>query len=178
MTQNSFKVMIVVALSIFLASGCAKKHKPDSDLANTLSRDAILDKDMNFDVSGSDSGKIEGLYTVHFDYDKSNLSEETKDLLVKDANWLKHHSNKSLQIEGHCDRNGSIEYNLGLGQRRAEAVKRYLLNLGISQHRISTISYGKERLLDSSESEAADAKNRRANFKPLDSPKLQPMSSL
>jgi peptidoglycan-associated lipoprotein len=180
MIQNGIKFMIVVALTIFLGSGCAKKHKSDSenDLGNTLSRDSIQDKDMGFDPSGSDSGKIENLYTAHFDYDNSSLSEETRELLVKDANWLKRHSNQSFQIEGHCDRNGSIEYNLSLGQRRAEAVKHYLVNLGISQDRLATISYGKEKLLDSSETEVADAKNRRANFKPIDSPKLKRMSNL
>jgi peptidoglycan-associated lipoprotein len=169
--MSKFSLMLVMA-SLILTVSCAKKQKPDMD--NSFS-DA---KEMSFDPSGSDSGKIDGLYTVHFDYDKSNLSNEDRDLLVKDADWLRHHSNKSFQIEGHCDRHGSIEYNLGLGQKRANAAKQYLVNLGVKADRILTTSYGKEQLLDDAETEAADIKNRRANFKPIDKPILNKMSNL
>src|ERR1700677_5086142 len=90
------KFLIVVASVYFLmTSGCAKKQRPD--INGAYSNAALTqDKDMNFDPAGSDSGKIEGLYTVHFDYDKSNLTEETRDLLVKDADWLRKHDNKGV----------------------------------------------------------------------------------
>jgi peptidoglycan-associated lipoprotein len=167
-------VLVLVMGSFLLSVGCAKKQKPDVD--NTFS--SAFSKDMSFDPSGSDSGKIEGLYTVHFDYDKSNLSKEDRNILVKNADWLKHHMNKSFQIEGHCDRHGSTEYNLGLGQKRADIAKQYLVNLGIKADRIITTSYGKEQLLDDAETEAADAKNRRANFKPIDKPIINRLSNL
>lgn len=169
------KFLVVIASVFFLmTSGCAKKQRPD---INEVYSNGIQDKDMNFDASGSDSGKIDGLYTVHFDYDKSNLTEETRNMLVKDAGWLKKHDNKSVQIEGHCDRHGSIEYNLALGQRRADTVMHYLINLGIEKNRILTVSYGKEQMLDSAETEEADTKNRRANFHPIESPRINHLTN-
>lgn len=181
MKSNFLRVFLTLTTIIILAGvGCAKKNKPDNgnELAGALSAGSIQEKDMNLDISGSDTGKIEGLYSIHFEYDKSTLSGENRGLLVKNANWLKHNSNKSLQIEGHCDRHGSIEYNLGLGQRRADVVKRYLINLGLGRDRFSTISYGKERMIDPSETDEADSKNRRANFKLIDSPKIKQMTNL
>jgi peptidoglycan-associated lipoprotein len=179
-SKNRNRFLVVCVIAFLAVAGCAKKHKPDadSDSSKTVSRENIQDKDMSFDPTGSDSGSIEGLYTVHFDYDKSNLTEESRNQLVKDANWLKHHLEKSMQIEGHCDRHGSIEYNLALGERRAKTVQTYLNNLGIPNNRLSTISYGKEKLLDSSETDQADFKNRRANFKPSESPAVKKMSQL
>ena len=72
--------------------------------------------------------------------------------------------NIHVQIEGHCDQRGGIQYNLALGEKRAEAVKKYLIGLGVGGSRIQTISYGKEHLLDSSSTEDAYSRNRRANF--------------
>jgi peptidoglycan-associated lipoprotein len=174
-------IFVLLSLAFVLAvAGCAKKNKPDVDTSySDALKSAVQDKDMNFGATGSDSGQIEGLYSVHFDYDASNLTSEARDVLVKDATWLKQHQNKGLQIEGHCDRHGSTEYNLALGQRRANAVKKYLVNLGVQEKRLSTISYGKEKMLDVSETDEADIKNRRANFKPLeDSPKANRLTNL
>ena len=122
---------------------------------------------MNFDPQGSDSGKIDGLQTVHFDFDKANLKEEEKKKLQGNADWMKSHSNIGVQIEGHCDAKGSIEYNLALGERRAKAVKDYLIHLGVGEGKLSIISYGKEKPIASGDSEADYSKNRRANFVPL-----------
>jgi peptidoglycan-associated lipoprotein len=163
------KIIIISALLIF-ATGCHKNKKdevlPD---ANTTLPPATQDtnvqsKDINFDSQGSDSGNISGLYTLHFDYDRSTLTQASRSLAQKDADWVKAHSGTTVQIEGHCDQHGSIEYNLALGERRAKAAKTYLLNLGVNASNLTTISYGKERPLDSSGSAEADAKNRRANF--------------
>jgi peptidoglycan-associated lipoprotein len=122
---------------------------------------------MGFDPQGSDSGKIDGLGSINFEYDKSALTEKAKKQLATNAGWIKAHDKTNLQVEGHCDGRGSIEYNLALGERRAKAVKNYLVSMGVAAARLSVISYGKEKPLDSSESEAAYAKNRRANFVPL-----------
>jgi peptidoglycan-associated lipoprotein len=175
MFSSKLRIGVVVCgfLTLALATGCSKKNKPDQDAVNpnnVLGASNVQDKDMNLNATGSDTAKIEGLYTVHFDYDKSSITPESRDLLVKDAKWLKGHKNKDLQIEGHCDRHGSLEYNMALGQRRATAVKKYLENLGVKANRLSTISYGKEKLLDVAETDEADAKNRRANFLPVDAP--------
>ena len=141
-----------------------------------VSPDKIKNVDMDFALEGSDSGQIAGLFTVHFDYDKSNLTDETRDLLSKNAEWLKQHPNEGLEIQGHCDRHGSAEYNLALGERRAKIVKQYMVNLGVPADRLKTMTYGKEKLIDSGETEEADSKNRRANFKPNPSTPVSPLS--
>lgn len=157
--------ILVTCLAAVLIFGCAKKKVAEPTETPSGQGDTnIQSKDMTFDVQGSDSGNISGLYTIHFDYDKSNLTSEGRGLAQKNFQWLKEHEGVKIQIEGHCDRHGSIEYNLALGERRARAVKAYMVNLGADSSRLSTISYGKEKPLDASETEGADAKNRRANF--------------
>jgi peptidoglycan-associated lipoprotein len=121
---------------------------------------------MSFDAAGSDSGKIEGLFTVHFEYDKATLTSEAKKHLASNAQWIKANPKVKVQVEGHCDNRGTIEYNLALGERRAQSVKKYLQGLGVSGDQLTTISYGEEKPVMSGDSEAAWSKNRRANFLP------------
>lgn len=121
---------------------------------------------MNFAATGSDSGSIEGLQTVFFEYDKSTLSPSEKAKLTANVAWLKKNSNAKMSIEGHCDQRGSNEYNLSLGERRANAVKQMLQSMGVSAQRLTTVSFGEEKPLMQGDSEEAMAKNRRANFVP------------
>lgn len=127
----------------------------------------IGSQDMSFDATGSDSGKISGLQSVHFDYDSSTLTQETRKQLSDNAEWIKKNTKTTVQIEGHCDSRGSVEYNLALGERRAKAVKNYLVSLGVDAKRMTIISYGEEKPIATGDSEEAYAKNRRANFVPL-----------
>lgn len=101
---------------------------------------------------------------IHFEYDQYILSDEAKKILDKKAQWLKQYTAAKVLIEGHCDERGSAEYNLALGQKRADSAMQYLISLGIKADRLSTISYGKERPLDPRANEEAWAKNRRAHF--------------
>lgn len=101
---------------------------------------------------------------VFFEFDQFVLSDSAKAVLNKKAKWLKDHPNAKALIEGHCDGRGSTEYNLALGQKRAEAAMQYILALGINPSRVSTISFGKEKPADPGQNEAAWAKNRRAHF--------------
>lgn len=128
---------------------------------------AVNDRPLDLDSGGSDSKKIDGLTSIHFPYDSSSLKPGERDLLQKDASWIKTHPNVRIQIEGHCDDRGSTEYNFALGEKRAKAVSKYLENLGIPSDRLTVISYGKERPLANGESEEAYAQNRRANFVPI-----------
>lgn len=116
---------------------------------------------------GSDSGNIAGLQTVNFDYDSATLSTETRKILADNAEWIRTNSAVTVQIEGHCDARGSVEYNLALGERRAKAVKSYLVSLGVDSKRMTIISYGEEKPLMTGDSESDYARNRRANFVPL-----------
>ena len=102
------------------------------------------------------------LKDIHFDFDKYDIRPEDASILKENAALLMKYPKVKIQIEGHCDERGTTEYNLALGQRRANSTKDYLVSHGIPGDRISTISYGKERPLDPGHNEDAWAKNRRA----------------
>lgn len=104
------------------------------------------------------------LKDIHFDFDKYDIRPVDTEILKENATLLKKYPKVKIQIEGHCDERGTNEYNLALGERRANSTKKYLLSLGISADRISTISYGEEKPLDPGHNEEAWAKNRRAHF--------------
>ena len=104
------------------------------------------------------------LKDAFFDYDKSALREDQKAALTEDVAWLKGNAGAKVLIEGHCDERGTAEYNLGLGERRAKAVKDYLIAAGIAADRISIISYGKERPFVLGHDESAWKWNRRGHF--------------
>jgi peptidoglycan-associated lipoprotein len=99
---------------------------------------------------------------VFFDFDKSDIKPEGRQVLQRQADWLKKYPNVTVTVEGHCDDRGTREYNLALGERRAAAVKKMLVALGVPANRVSTISYGKERPAVLGSNEAAWAQNRRA----------------
>jgi peptidoglycan-associated lipoprotein len=101
---------------------------------------------------------------IYFEFDQYLLSDTAKQNLNKKAQWLKNFPAAKALIEGNCDERGSAEYNLALGQKRADSAMQYLVSLGISANRLSSISFGKEKPLDTGSSEAAWAKNRRAHF--------------
>ena len=99
---------------------------------------------------------------VFFAFDSSALSDNAKEALDTQVKWLKKHDNVDVVVQGYCDERGTREYNLALGERRANAVKNYLVSQGVAADRVSTISYGKERPAVSGSNEAAWAQNRRA----------------
>ena len=99
---------------------------------------------------------------IFFSFDRSDVSPEAREILTRQADWLRRYPNVTVTIEGHCDERGTREYNLALGERRAQAAKNVLVALGISASRISTISYGKERPAVVGSTEEAYAQNRRA----------------
>lgn len=107
------------------------------------------------------------LDTVYFEFDQATLTDLSKDTLVRNADWLRANPDVRVQVEGNADERGTPEYNLALGERRAESVKSYLTSLGIDSNRLVTISYGEERPVDSGQSEDAWAKNRRVDFKAM-----------
>ena len=104
---------------------------------------------------------------VHFDFDQFSLTAKAREVLAKKASWLLDHPGVNVEIEGHCDERGTNEYNLALGERRAYSAKKYLTAAGVETNRLSTISYGEERPLDTGHNETAWAKNRRAHLRIL-----------
>ena len=103
------------------------------------------------------------LKDIHFEFDKYDVRPSDAEILKENAAILMKYPNVKIQVEGHCDERGTIEYNLALGERRASSTKKYLISLGISEGRISSISYGEEKPLDPGHTEDAWAKNRRAH---------------
>ena len=101
---------------------------------------------------------------IHFEFDSAQLSSMAKQLIEEKAEWLGANSGVAVIIEGHCDERGTTDYNIALGERRAIVVKNYLVNLGISGSRLTTVSFGEEKPLDPAVNEAAYRKNRRAQF--------------
>ena len=114
--------------------------------------------------ASSDQGNAGGLQTVNFEYDNFSLSGRSKAILKENAKILKENNRWVIQIEGHCDERGGVQYNLALGDKRANSVRRYLQDLGVPKDRLNTLSFGKENPVAPGTSEEAYAKNRRANF--------------
>jgi len=104
------------------------------------------------------------IQNIYYDYDKSSIRPDAREILKANAEIFMKNSSSKIVVEGHCDERGTAEYNMALGERRAQEAKQYLINLGIDASRIETISYGKERPLDNRSIEEAWAQNRRAQF--------------
>ena len=113
---------------------------------------------------GVDELFAQNVKDAFFDFDKSDIREDARAALTKDAEFLRSYAQVRVSIEGNCDERGSTEYNLGLGQRRAEAAKNYLISLGIPADRMETVSWGKERPVCTDHNEDCWQRNRRAHF--------------
>lgn len=149
------KLFVLVAVATLALASCSSKG---TTTTGTDSKTSV------YGARGSDAGDAGALKSVSFDYDKAALTSAAKGLLKTNAEWLKTNPKTKIQIEGHCDSRGTIEYNIALGEKRAITVEKYLSAIGVKKDRMSTISFGEERPLDAAETEEAWAKNRRANF--------------
>jgi peptidoglycan-associated lipoprotein len=158
--------VLFISASFFMASCSSKKAGQDGD--SMMSNDGgeeMTDQGLSLELNGSsDSLTAGGLSTVYFAYDSSTLSDSARSIIDANAAFLKASPAVQVQVEGHADERGGVQYNLALAERRANAVRDYLVAMGVDSSRVSTISYGKERPLDLGHDEAAWARNRRANF--------------
>ena len=150
---------IAMLLTLAFANACSS-NKPKTD-EGAVPNAPAADENLSGD---SDSGKAMGLQTVHFPFDSFSLDAAGKSTLQANAEVLKSNANVKIQVEGHCDQKGGIQYNIALGEKRANAAKKFLADQGVSAERITTISFGKERPIDNGNTDEAHAKNRRANF--------------
>ena len=166
-----YKFFITSFLILFVAA-CATKPTDTADSSgsgSSSSSDSSVDEGSITETAGSGivSGSQEDLIVnvgdrVFFGYDSSDLDSDALELLQDQVAWLKQNSDVSVTIEGHCDERGTREYNLALGERRANSAKDYLMTYGISSDRITVLSYGKERPVDGGSSPLAWSKNRRS----------------
>ena len=169
-------IQVAVVLSILvlvLTVSCQKKTVAlqDEPVATVVEDDTMKTEEENVessaDLQESEPEKMVEVVlqeNVYFEFDKSILSEAARESLLKNGEWLRHNPDVAITIEGHCDERGTNDYNLALGDRRAESVKDFLLDLGIDASRLATITYGEERPAVPGKNEAAYSKNRRAYF--------------
>lgn len=159
----------LVAIVAIAGPGCKSAPKTDDPTSindGSASPDSEnIPSTMDENTMGdSDSGKAMGLQTINFPYDSFVLDGSARGTLKQNIQIMKDNPNMGVQVEGHCDTRGGIQYNIALGEKRANAVRKYMIDNGVAGNRLTTISYGKERLLDSGMGEDAHNKNRRANF--------------
>lgn len=179
---------VVIALSLIMpvllvTASCGKKKVPVDTMAGQqdaeAARYADMDKQrldeearMREEALKDEAMRQEQIIReqfesedIYFEFDSAVLTSDSQALLKKKAEWMKNNTGTRAVIEGHCDERGTNEYNLALGDRRAESAKTFLVTLGVSPSRMTTISYGEEKPMDTGKSESAYAKNRRAHFR-------------
>lgn len=127
----------------------------------SLEAQAAIEKEEHEILEGRTSGP---LLPIYFDFDKSNIRQDQRARIEKNAAYLKQNLDARLRIEGNCDERGTSEYNMALGERRALSAKKYLVNLGVHEDRMHTISYGEEKPLLRGHDEYSWAQNRRDDF--------------
>jgi peptidoglycan-associated lipoprotein len=161
----TWRVALVLALVVPLAGACKKKAKPGDAAAGAagLGEEALAGSSLERAKRGL--GPEEGgiLGDVRFSYDSYDLDSAARDVLARNIDWLQQNPRAKVELEGHCDSRGTIEYNLALGAKRAKAVKDHLVTQGIAADRLSTISYGEELPLCQEETESCWARNRRVH---------------
>jgi peptidoglycan-associated lipoprotein len=160
--KKSFLFTLLITALFSTGCGTAKKKAGPNDGAG--SSDAA-NSGSSLELNGdSDSSKAGGLVTVYFDFNSSSLTGDTLEQLKSNAAFLKENAAVVVQIEGHADERGGVQYNLALGEKRAKTVKEFLAANGVKSARMTTISYGKERPVSFGHDEESWSKNRRANF--------------
>jgi peptidoglycan-associated lipoprotein len=183
-------ILIVLVFGLTIFTGCAEKKAvvkdgaaqdqqmaadkaaKDKAEADRLAREqAERDAAMKAQADKEQEAKVQAAATVevavkdiNFDFDKSNIRPDAREVLKANADYFLKSGVASIVIEGNCDERGTAEYNMALGERRAREAKKYLVNLGVKETKMKTISYGKERPLDPGNNEEAWAKNRRDHF--------------
>tara|TARA_Y100000590_G_scaffold421835_1_gene525923 strand:+ start:107 stop:595 length:489 start_codon:yes stop_codon:yes gene_type:complete len=150
-----------IVLALFFVAACSSTPKEEASSSGS----GLTSVDYTSD--GIKAGSSDDLIVnvgdrIFFELNSHELNEDSQDLLQDQASWLKQYGNVNLTIEGHCDERGTREYNIALGERRAQAMKNYLIGLGVEAGRMSTISYGKERPAVLGSNDAAWDQNRRA----------------
>jgi peptidoglycan-associated lipoprotein len=186
LTWMGIFVLLTFGLTIFI--GCAEKkslvtkdstqttapaqtapQKAETSKPNdSANLDTINQKDIIKEQPDKKADKIalaeDIVHDINFDFDSSIIRPDAREILKVNADFFLKNRISSIVIEGHCDERGTAEYNMALGQKRAQETKTYLINLGVNESIMQTISYGEERPLDPGNNEEAWAKNRRAHF--------------
>lgn len=169
-------LLILVALSLILMfNACGKKAAKVAPVqapvvekveepTTQVEKPVLSEEEIFQQRSLEELNKYQILKRINFDFDKYEIREDMKPIMQANANWLLKFATVQVLVEGHCDEKGTIEYNIALGEKRAEAAKNYLVSLGMNAAKIKIISYGKSKQLVQGEDEASYFQNRRAEF--------------
>lgn len=170
MQQTAKTLMVCMFIAALVCSAACSKKNVEPPAADTAAAvEELQDTDLGageFMAPDPNDPVLNAVFkNIHFNYDQFALTPQARAILDGIAEWMKINPSKLVLVEGHCDERGTNEYNLALGDRRANSAKTYLTQLGVDAARIYTISYGEERPLASGSTESAWAKNRRGEFK-------------
>ncbi len=168
--MSHYKVLLLT-LALFALAGCTSPTVPDPDMTDSTANSGSADTDV-YDDTGIDDGERidydpsagELSHIIYFDFDSSEVRAMDTDTIARHAVQISGNMRTSVRLEGHADERGSREYNIGLGERRAQAVRRLLLLQGVAAGQISTVSFGEERPADDGSGESAWARNRRVEI--------------
>jgi peptidoglycan-associated lipoprotein len=165
MMKISSHLRIAAVAGAFVLAACAHKPPPAAEAPPPAAAPSAPEQQSRVEstvVPGSlQDFRVNVGDTVHFEYDKSDVTSDDRDILQRQAAWLQKYPQVRVTVEGHCDPRGTREYNLALGGRRANAVRDYLVSLGVPSSRVDTISYGKERPVCTESDESCWAQDRR-----------------
>ena len=170
MRLNEIAKGLVIAAPMFVLAACSSTSTTDADTqqqVNQVVEEVVQTNSVEKILSPAEMQRLElealrQEHIIYFDFDTSTVSSEFSTLLDAHATYLRSNPSTSVLVEGHADERGTPEYNIALGERRAKAVSRYLTGLGVNDSQIETVSYGEEKPLDNSHTEAGFEKNRRA----------------
>jgi peptidoglycan-associated lipoprotein len=165
-TKIKAMLPVLLCMSVIALSGCGKKSETDQALKVEDKGEAMgVEESLESKPLGISEGRTtDGMLPVYFDFDSSDIRKDQIPRVEVNADFIKNQSDYDIRIEGNCDPRGTNEYNMALGERRALNAKKFLVNLGINEAKLSTISYGEERLLLHGHDELSWAQNRRADF--------------
>lgn len=157
----------LLCVSVLTLSGCGSKPKTDEAMKPADDGEAMAAQEESLDSQprGISEGRTsEGMLPVYFNFDSSDIKSDQVSRVEVNAEFSKSNSALPIRIEGNCDPRGTNEYNMALGERRALSAKKYMVNLGVDESKLTTVSYGEERMLLHGHDELSWAQNRRADF--------------
>ena len=157
---------VLLCVSVMTLSGCGSKSETDQGMKVEDKGEAMgVVESLDSKPLGVSEGRTtEGMLPVYFDFDSSDIRKDQGARVELNADFIKKQKDYDIKIEGNCDQRGTNEYNMALGERRALSAKKYLINLGVDESKLRTISYGEERVLLHGHDELSWAQNRRADF--------------
>ena len=175
MNKKLTGIFVIISILMFL-SYCAKekvktepiKEEPTvekvEEITPKIEKPLLSEEEIFLKKSLEEINKEGNLSKIHFDFDRYYIKDNMKPVLHRNADWLLKHSSIEIVLEGHCDERGTVEYNIALGEKRAETTKKYIVSLGVSADKIRIISYGKSRLTVKGVNEHTHYLNRRSEF--------------